>query len=157
LAPHAPSGLAFLAVDLLPEGSAKARVLSVSYEAPIPPPQPAELRERIEHLLASSSRIVERGEGRAAIDLRPLLLELALDGDVLKMRLRVDSRGGVGPRDVLATLGLADIERRGSRLRRTAVEIACSSILPNKKETIRHETGNADQRRSTGGMPHCDR
>ena len=39
------------------------------------------------------------------------------------MRLRVDSRGSVGPREVLAALGLADIERQGVRLRRTAVEI----------------------------------
>jgi hypothetical protein len=50
-------------------------------------------------------------------------LELALGEGVLGMRLRVDDRGGVGPRDVLSALGLPDLEHQGIRLRRTAVEI----------------------------------
>ena len=83
----------------------------------------AGLGERIERLLAATSWPIERARGRAAIDLRPLVTELALTEDVLKMRLRVDSRGSVGPRDVLAVLGLTGIERQGSHLRRTAVEI----------------------------------
>ena len=123
LAPHAPEGLVFLTAEALPEGARKACVQTVAYAAPIPPSEQAVLGGRIEQLLASSSRLVERAPGRHPIDLRPLLIELAVDGEVLGMRLRVDSRGGVGPRDVLATLGLAGIEQCGSRLRRTAVEI----------------------------------
>jgi hypothetical protein len=123
LAPHAPPGLVFRAAEVLPEGGRKARVQSASYEAPIPAPRPAELPERIERLLAASSWPIERPRGRAAIDLRPLVAELSLREDALAMRLRVDSRGSVGPREVLAALGLSDIERQGVRLRRTAVEI----------------------------------
>ena len=123
LTPHAPPGLVFRAVEVLPEGSAKARVESASYEAPIPAPDRAGLVGRIERLLAASSWPIERAFGRAAIDLRPLICELALREDVLAMRLRVDSRGSVGPREVLAALGLAGIERQGVRLRRTAVEL----------------------------------
>ena len=53
-----------------------------------------------------------------------LFLELALANDGLTMRLDVAQRGGsAGPRDVLAALGLADLERQGARLRRTAVEV----------------------------------
>ena len=48
---------------------------------------------------------------------------LALDEGVLQMRLRVDRQGSVGPRDVLAALGLADLEQQGVHLRRTAVEV----------------------------------
>jgi hypothetical protein len=48
---------------------------------------------------------------------------LSLAEGVLRMRLRVDSRGSVGPREVLTVLGLGSIERQGSHLRRTAVEI----------------------------------
>ena len=124
LAPHAPPGLAFRAVEVLPEGSKKASVHSVTYEAPIPAPDQAGLGRRIESLLAASSRPIERARGRAPIDLRPLLSELTFAEGVLKMRLHVDSRGSVGPREVLAALGLAGIERQGSHLRRTAVEIS---------------------------------
>jgi radical SAM-linked protein len=123
LTPHAPRGLVFRAAEVLPEGCKKASVQSVSYEAPIPSPDQAGLGERIEHLLAASSWPIERARGRAAIDLRPLVSELAFGEGVLKMRLRVDSRGSVGPREVLAVLGLTGIERQGSHLRRTAVEI----------------------------------
>jgi radical SAM-linked protein len=123
LAPQAPPGLEFRSVETLPEGSAKVRVRSASYEAPIPPSKQAGLFERIEHLLAASSWPIERARGRATIDLRPLVLELALGEGVLGMRLRVDDRGGVGPRDVLSALGLPDLEHQGIRLRRTAVEI----------------------------------
>jgi radical SAM-linked protein len=123
LALHAPPGLIFHAVELLPEGSRKARVQSASYEAPIPPSCRAGLGQRIERLLAASSWPIERARGRAAIDLRPLVRELALGGEVLRMRLHVDDRGSVGPREVLGALGLAGIEREGVRLRRTAVEL----------------------------------
>ena len=123
ITPLAPPGLMFLAIEVLPERSKKASVQSVSYEAPIPVPDRVGLGERIEHLLATSSWPIQRARGRAAIDLRPLITELTLTEDVLKMRLHVDSRGSVGPREVLEVLGLTGIERQGSHLRRTAVEI----------------------------------
>ncbi len=123
LAPQAPPGLAFRAIEILPDSGKKAQVQSVSYEAPIPSPCQTELSERIGHLLAAASWPIERAHGRAPIDLRPLVLELALREGVLEMRLRVHSHGSAGPRDVLAALGLDDLEQRGVRLRRTAVEV----------------------------------
>jgi radical SAM-linked protein len=123
LAAHAPAGLSFRAVEVLPEGSSKAQARSASYEAPIPSSCRAGLSERIERLLAAASWPIERPRRRASLDLRPLVLELALREDVLGMRLRIDRQGSVGPREVLAALGLADVERQGVRLRRTAVEV----------------------------------
>ncbi len=121
---QAPSGLTIRSVEVLPEGSRKARVDAASYEASIPDPADrAGLDERIARLLAASTWLIERAPGRAPIDLRPLLVELSLSGETLRMRLRVDERGSAGPRDVLAALGLADVERRAARLRRTAVEL----------------------------------
>jgi radical SAM-linked protein len=120
---QAPPGLVFRAAELLPEGAGKARVPSVCYEAAIPVAQQAGLDERIEGLLAARSWPIERGRGRAAIDLRPLIMELALVADALAMRLQVGSQGSVGPREVLAVLGLSGIEQQGVCLRRTAVEI----------------------------------
>ena len=92
--------------------------------------------------------------------------------DVLQMRLRADPGGSAGPRDVLAALGLADLEhegvrshphRRGDRFMTAQSprppticrSNACSSVLPNRKRD--HETGNADQRRAAGRMPDRDR
>jgi radical SAM-linked protein len=123
LAPQAPPGLVFHRVETLPEGCKKANVQSVLYEASIPTGDQAGLNERIERLLAAASWPIERARGRATIDLRPLLTKLTFDDGVLRMQLHVDSRGSVGPREVLTALNLADIERRGSHLRRTAVEI----------------------------------
>jgi radical SAM-linked protein len=124
LAPHAPPGLVFRAIDVLPDGSKKARVCRASYEVPLPSPCDAALAARIGQLLASASCRVARARGRAAIDIRPLLEELACDQGVLRMRLRVDSQGSAGPREVLSALGLADLEQAGVRLRRTAVEVS---------------------------------
>jgi radical SAM-linked protein len=124
ISPHAPAGLSFRSIELLPEGAKKAGVRSVSYEATIPDADQAGLAERIERLLAATSCPIERPRGRAAIDVRPLLSELSLADGVLHMRLHVDTRGSVGPREVLTALRLGDVEQRGSRLRRTAVEIS---------------------------------
>ncbi len=63
LAPHAPPGLAFRSVEVLPEGCKKASVHSVTYEAPIPTPDQAGLGGRIERLLAASSWPIERPAG----------------------------------------------------------------------------------------------
>ena len=123
LSPHAPRGLLFQTIEVLPDSERKARVQSVSYRAPIPSPCQAALGERIERLLAAATWPIERTRGRAPIDLRPLVLELALVEGVLDMRLRVERQGSAGPRDVLGALGLADLEQRGVYLCRTAVEV----------------------------------
>ena len=123
MSPQAPPGLEFRTVEVLPEGSKKANVQSASYEAPVPAPDRVGLGERIERLLSASTWPIDRARGRPSIDLRPLVSELAMSEGVLKMRLRVDSQGSVGPREVLEVLGLTGIERQGSHLRRTAVEI----------------------------------
>jgi len=123
LPPQAPPGLVFRAVEVLPDGSPKARIQSASYEVAVPADCRAELAGQIAHLLAASSWPIARAQGRAPIDLRPLLLGLALHEGVLQMRLRVAAGGSAGPRDVLAALGLAGLEPQGVRLRRTAVEV----------------------------------
>ena len=123
LAPRAPAGLEFHAIEVLPDGAKKAQVRSTSYEVPIPATCETALGARIERLLAAASWPIERTRGRASIDLRPLVAELVLADHVLRMRLHVDRHGSVGPREVLAALDMAGIERQGVRLRRTAVEV----------------------------------
>jgi radical SAM-linked protein len=123
IAPQAPPGLAFHSIEVLPEGSRKAQVCSASYEVPIPEPREPALAQRIDRLLAAASWPIERAPARRSLDLRPLVMELSLRERVLRMRLRIDRAGSVGPREVLAALEADDLERQGVRLCRTAVEI----------------------------------
>jgi len=123
MSPQAPAGLVFRAIEILPDGSPKAQPRSATYEASIPLPGQSGLPERIERMLGAATWPIERSHGRAPIDMRPLVSSLTLREGVLEMRLRVDQRGSVGPRDVLAALELADVESQGVHLRRTAVEI----------------------------------
>jgi len=123
LAAHAPPGLRFRSAEILPPGSKKARVATVSYQVPIPAQHRAGLSERIERLLGSRSFPIPRPERGTAVDLRASLEELALREGVLHMRLRTDRAGSAGPRDVLAALGLADLEKEGVHLTRSAVEV----------------------------------
>ncbi|MGD0653384.1 MAG: TIGR03936 family radical SAM-associated protein [Thermoguttaceae bacterium] len=120
---QAPRGLLPLSAEILAPGAKKARACGASYEAPIPPPLDVGLDRRINRLLAQSTCTITRPHGRAPVDLRPMLEELSFRRGVLLMRLKIAQEGGVGPRDVLAALGLEDLESRGVRLTRTAVEL----------------------------------
>ena len=124
LTPHAPPGLTLKSVEVLPPGTPKARVRSVSYQVPIPPRCRDGLAEKIDRLMAASSCPIERPNRSTPIDLRRLLEHLTLHEGVLSMRLRIGSRGSAGPRDVLRALGLNDLELQGIHLTRSAVEIS---------------------------------
>jgi radical SAM-linked protein len=121
IAPHAPPGLEFASVAVLPPGSPKAHVSAVCYEVPVPPAECAALPERIARVLAADTVPVRRAHKDRTVDLRAALADLSLRQGVLHARLRGDA---AGPRDVLAALGLGDLERRGACIVRTAVEVA---------------------------------
>jgi radical SAM-linked protein len=123
LEPHRPPGLRINSVEVLPDGAQKARPRSFSYQVPIPASRRDALAEETRRLMAAASCPVRRPDRRTAVDLRPLLDELALDEGVLRMRLRAASGPTAGPRDVLAALGQSDLELQGVHLTRTAVEI----------------------------------
>ena len=124
LAPHLPPGMTINEIDVMPEGAKKAAVSSVTFEVRLPEERLADTSVRLEALLDSSECIVQREEGRGPVDLRPYLEELALEGDLLRMRLRVTPLGSARPREVLEALGLADVESLGFQLARTRVELA---------------------------------
>jgi len=120
---HAPPGLTFQGVERVPPDGKKAQVRSVSYQVPIPPPCRSGLSEKVDRLLAGSSCPIHRPNRETPLDLRPLLEELTLREGVLSMRLRTDHGGSVRPREVLAELGLAEVEHQGVHLTRTTVEV----------------------------------
>jgi radical SAM-linked protein len=107
---HAPPGIRVLRVDPLAEGSAGLEKIIVSGDyaaAPLEGPWPEDLPRRIERLLLSDSLPRER-RGKP-YDLRPRVLSLALDGNVLRMRLSLRPESTGRPDEVLAALGAEDI------------------------------------------------
>ena len=123
LAPHVPPGLSFTSAEILPPQGRKARVQSVRYRVPIPPPLQSGLAEKIRRLLDASTWPLQREAGRKPIDLRSQLEELVLDGGALTMRLRIDDGASARARDVLSVLGLDGLQSHGVHVTRTAVEI----------------------------------
>jgi radical SAM-linked protein len=122
---HVMPGLDFRSVDVLPQGPKRqrARVGSVTYQIAIPAARRVDATGRIERLLACPACPIVRAGRDEPIDIGESLEALALDVGVLSMRFRVTQRAGPGPRDLLAALGLDDLEPRGACLRRTAVEV----------------------------------
>lgn len=121
---EAPPGLEFTAAEVVPPGTPKPRVARVRLSFPIPEERRAALRERIAGLMAADCFSVTRSPGHAALELRPLVEDLRLDGGRLEMSLRVTPERGVRPREVLEALGADDLECQGSSLERTAVLLA---------------------------------
>jgi radical SAM-linked protein len=124
LNPHAPSGLAIRSLEVMAPGAPKARVGHVRYQVPVPPERAAGVRERIERIRSCSSWPVQRPNRPEPVDLLRTLEEVLLAEGLLDMRLRVQPQASAGPREVLGALGLADLERDGVVLTRTAVELA---------------------------------
>lgn len=123
LAPHAVPGLDITSIEVLPPGVKKAQLRGSTYQVPVPASRRAETAGRAEGLLASPSYPIRRPHRDTPIDLRSTLEDLSLDGDVLRMRLAASRQGSAGPRDVLAAVGLDDLETAGCHLTRTAVEL----------------------------------
>ncbi len=123
LAPQCPAGLDLLEVEVMPPGSKKARVVSLSFEIAVPRARHAAVGERIDALLAAEQYLSQRDDDSPPVDLRPALDQLTLEAGSLRMRLRANAEGGARPRAVLEALGLDDLLAEGSHLTRTAIEL----------------------------------
>ncbi|NUQ65090.1 MAG: DUF2344 domain-containing protein [Pirellulales bacterium] len=122
LARHALPGLTFSSIEVLSPGDKKARIRSASYRIVVPPDRLAEATARVAELCSSPQWLVQREGKPAPVDFRPDLESLAVQDGVVSMRL-CGREGGAGPRDVLAALGLSDLEEQGVCLTRTQVEL----------------------------------
>ena len=137
---EAPQGLVINSVRILADGEKKAQPTQITYEIPIPDSKKSQVQESIQILLAQSSFLIDR-EGRdEPVDVRPDLAHLELSNSVVRFSLLVTRTASVRPREVLAAVGLADLEDEGYYLTRTAVDIA----PPKEQERTTHEKGNAD-------------
>ncbi len=153
---QAPPGLLVRRVEIVPEGQKKAQVTRVGFTMDVPEARRAAASERINQFLGEAAHPIQR-EGRSApLDLRPLVEDMSLDGGTFTMQLRVDREGSARPREVLATVGLDDLELEGYYLTRSKVEIA-SEQSQTKTESVSDEAGNVDQCVAAGRMSDRDR
>ncbi|MBI2827139.1 MAG: DUF2344 domain-containing protein [Planctomycetia bacterium] len=116
----APEGLTTTGIEELSPGATAAQVREVAYEFPLPAEREAEVKDSLARLLTDGALPVARAGGRT-IDLRAMLLEAHVASGVLRFRMRVTLEANLRARDVLAALGLADLDRQGPRPTRTHV------------------------------------
>jgi len=110
IAEAVPPGVSDIRVTALPEnypGLEKLVVAGDYFTVPLEGAWPADLPQKIESLLASANLLRER-RGKA-YDLRPRILSLALDGNQLQMRLRLEPDATGRPDEVLSALGMESL------------------------------------------------
>ena len=123
LARHAVPGLSFAGVEILPCGAKKARLRSAAYELPVPAARQQDVAARLERLSGNPADSAGEAEEPAAALLRRSLEEIQLCDGILRFRLRARRQRSAGPRDVLATIGLDDLEPQGACLARSEVRL----------------------------------
>lgn len=120
----APPGMTFVSAVLLPPGAKKPQACRATFEAALPPGRAPAVAAAITEFLAKTEYACRREDKDRSIDLRPLVEGLAIEGETLRMILKVSQEGGARPREVLEAIGLADLESTGVVLVRTRVELA---------------------------------
>jgi radical SAM-linked protein len=118
---HTVPGLSFHAAETL-DHTRKAQAHSLCYAAALKESDVEQVASSAAALMASSNCVVRREHDDRALDIRPLIEDLRVEGTVLQMKLLVSDQIGVRARDVLEELGLGDLESTGL-VTRTAVEL----------------------------------
>ncbi|MDH3717084.1 MAG: TIGR03936 family radical SAM-associated protein [Planctomycetota bacterium] len=124
---HTVAGLEFTAVEALAANSTKGRVVSVTYEYPVPEQRRAEIAGAIQRLLGEETHWVARPGRKQPVEVRRSITRLELTGDRLLMHLTVTPETPARPRELLAAIGLGGPQDDGEQdfvLTRTAVELA---------------------------------
>lgn len=120
----APPGLTIETIERVSPEQGKARLQRLTYSFPVPEERRPCVTAALQDLMSQPSCLIRRDGRPEPLDLRADLESLELTGSELRMALRVGRTASVRPREVLAALGLADLEGEGYYLTRTAVELA---------------------------------
>lgn len=123
LVPLLPPGLSIKDIQVLEAGQPKARVQRFVYEFPVPEDRQDDVAGAIDRMVGQPTYIVERN-GKPPQDVRQSLAGLELTDGAVRLILHADRQPSARPREVLETLGLADLESDGVWLTRTSVELA---------------------------------
>jgi radical SAM-linked protein len=134
LAATSPPGLEWLGAEPATSNRA-AQAQAVTYRLDLPEPRRAAASAALDALLAAESRPYarRRPDRVVELDLRPFLLDAAIDPEegALRFRLKVTNSGAAArPEDIVDVLGLADLTRDGAVLVRTEIELAPEPARP---------------------------
>ncbi|MCA9212175.1 MAG: TIGR03936 family radical SAM-associated protein [Planctomycetales bacterium] len=127
LAGQLPDGLTIVDVRVMGTNEPKTHVEQVEYSLPVPNEQCESVKAKIAEFLTAESWPVERTNRRGTkqVDIRPGVHALELDNNnQLSMRLETTQTYNVKPREILALLGIENIEDYGAWLTRTCVYLA---------------------------------
>jgi len=130
---QAPLGLIVNEVRIVELPSGKARVYAVQFSVEVPEEMRAGLEERIAAVLARDACVIRRAGRAQPLDLRPLIEELEIRGNVLAMRLAAADDGSARPREVLELLDLALVEHTGAVLTRDDVLLRDEAPAASRK------------------------
>jgi radical SAM-linked protein len=120
---QAPPGLVVSRVQVLDRGQGKARVRAMTYQFPVSQQRRQQVEQAIEQLLASSSLWVRRHDRPEPVNMRADLESLEWCDGMVRFRIRASHQASLRPRDVLQSLGLAELEQQGDFLTRSEVEL----------------------------------
>ena len=134
LAATSPPGLEWSGAEPATSNRA-AQAKAVLYRLDLPESRRAAASAALADLLAAESRPYarQRPDRIVELDLRPFLLDAAIDPEegALRFRLKVTNSGAAArPEDIVDVLGLADLTRDGAVLVRTEIELAPEPARP---------------------------
>ncbi len=121
-----PKGLTIEDLQLVPEGTKKAKVAKVVYEVPIPDEQQETARQAALSLMNQSECMITRAGRTKPIDLRANLVALEIEDGQLRIEQTTSAAAMASPRDVLNQLGLTELEKLGHHLTRTQVQLVAT-------------------------------
>ncbi len=121
-----PEGLAITDVREMDDSEPKTHVEMVEYNVTIDNEECESVLTKIAEFCAADSWMVERTnrKGSKHVDIRPGVHTLELHNNQLSMRLETTQTYNVKPREILALLGIKQLETRGQWLTRTRVHLA---------------------------------
>jgi len=120
---ESPPGLEITSVTELEPNLRKAQVESVTYEITVPPQRQEALRSAMDNLLAQQRCLLYRDGRTQPIELRSCVKDLQLHDGRLQIQLWVTQQASARPREVLAELGVDDLEMDGNWMTRTEVHL----------------------------------
>ncbi|MDG2408853.1 MAG: TIGR03936 family radical SAM-associated protein [Pirellulales bacterium] len=120
---HSIPGLIFKQIDILDDSVKKLKAKSFCYEVSVQSVPQEQVQVKLERFLASKSLFVQRKGRDQQIDIRPLVLDLRLEGCQLQMRLMASQETGVRPTEILELLDLSADSYRGAVMTRTTVQL----------------------------------
>jgi radical SAM-linked protein len=124
LVEQSPPGLEITSVQALDASHPKPRVERMSYQIEVPESRLAPLRLAVDALRAATEHLVWRDGHPQPVNLCTSLVRLQLVERRLEFTLRATGQAQARPRDVLAALGLDDLEAQGVWLIRSEVQLA---------------------------------